>query len=69
MIFTGDVTPRESGKLDNLAAPAADSFVKPSAPRIFATNRIEESSNELMLAVSELGDGRGFICRLAGLET
>jgi hypothetical protein len=39
MIFTGDVTPRE---VDNLAAPAADSFVKPSAPRTFATNRIEE---------------------------
>jgi hypothetical protein len=29
---------------------------------------LKEGRNELMLAVSELGGGWGFICRLADLE-
>ena len=50
----------------NFRDPGFLGIVNPENDAVFLP--LKKGSNELMLAVSELGGGWGFICRLADLE-
>ena len=71
--YSDDVSVFLNGKLlfrgrsaQNFRDPAFLGIVNPENDAVYLPLR--KGSNELMLAVSELGGGWGFICRLADLE-
>jgi hypothetical protein len=71
--YSDDVSVFLNGKIlfrgrsaQNFRDPAFLGIINPENDAVYLPLR--KGSNELMLAVSELGGGWGFICRLADLE-
>jgi hypothetical protein len=71
--YSDDVSVFLNGKIlyrgrsaQNFRDPAFLGIVSPENDAIYLP--LKKGSNELMLAVSELGGGWGFICRLADME-
>jgi hypothetical protein len=71
--YSDDVSVFLNGKIlfrgrsaQNFRDPGFLGIVNPENDAVYLP--LKKGSNELMLAVSELGGGWGFICRLTGLE-